>query len=88
MPHRRHGRSPEDSASKAAAAAGSGEVAALMKGSLHTDVLLHAVMQKDAKLRTGRTISHCVMMSVPTYARRFILSDVALNIAPEHRPET
>ena len=74
---------PEDSAQKAALAAGAGEVAALMKGSLHTDVLLHAVLQKDAKLRTGRTISHCVMMSVPTYARRVIVSDVALNIAPD-----
>jgi phosphotransacetylase len=74
---------PEDSALKAAMAAGAGEVAALMKGSLHTDVLLHAVMQKEAKLRTGRLISHCVMMSVPTYARRFIISDVALNIAPD-----
>ena len=74
---------PEDSALKAAMAAGAGEVAALMKGSLHTDVLLHAVMQKEAKLRTGRLISHCLMVSVPTYARRFVISDVALNIAPE-----
>ena len=74
---------PEDSALKAAIAAGAGEVAALMKGSLHTDVLLHAVMQKEAKLRTGRLISHCAMMSAPTYARRFVLSDVALNIAPD-----
>jgi phosphate acetyltransferase len=74
---------PEDSALKAAVAAGAGEVAALMKGSLHTDQLLHAVMQKDAKLLTGRTISHCAMMSVPTYARRFVITDVALNIAPD-----
>ena len=74
---------PEDSALKAAMAAGNGEVAALMKGSLHTDVLLHAVMQKEAKLRTGRLISHCAMVSVPTYARRFVISDVALNIAPD-----
>ena len=74
---------PEDSALKAAMAAGAGEVAALMKGSLHTDVLLHAVMQKEAKLRTGRLISHCAMVSVPTYARRFVISDVALNIAPD-----
>ncbi|MGA2895733.1 MAG: bifunctional enoyl-CoA hydratase/phosphate acetyltransferase [Xanthobacteraceae bacterium] len=73
----------EDSAQKAATAAGKGEVAALMKGSLHTDVLLHAIMQKEAKLRSGRLISHCVMVSVPTYARRFIISDVALNIAPD-----
>jgi phosphotransacetylase len=75
--------SAEESAQKAALAAGAGEVAALMKGSLHTDALLHAIMQKDAKLRSGRLISHCVMMSVPTYARRIIISDVALNIAPD-----
>ncbi len=73
----------EDSALKAAMAAGAAEVAALMKGSLHTDVLLHAIMQKEAKLRTGRLISHCAMVSVPTYTRRFIVSDVALNIAPD-----
>jgi phosphate acetyltransferase/phosphate butyryltransferase len=74
---------PEDSALQAAMAAGAGEVAALMKGNLHTDVLLHAVMLKEAKLRTGRLISHCAMLSVPTYARRFVVSDVALNIAPD-----
>ena len=74
---------PEDSALKATMAAAAGEIAALMKGSLHTDVLLHAVMQKEAKLRTGRLISHCTMVSAPTYARRFVISDVALNIAPD-----
>ena len=68
---------------KAAMAAGAGEVQALMKGSLHTDVLLHAIMQKEAKLRTGRLLSHCAMVSVPTYARRFVITDVALNIAPD-----
>ena len=60
-------------------AAGAGEVQALMKGSLHTDVLLHAVMQKEVKLRTGHQLSHCAMVSVPTYARRVVISDVALN---------
>jgi phosphate acetyltransferase len=74
---------PEDAAQRAAIAAGAGEVAALMKGSLHTDLLLHAVMQKEAKLRSRRLISHCAMLSVPTYARRFVISDVALNIAPD-----
>jgi phosphotransacetylase len=73
----------EDSAAKAAAAAGAGEVQALMKGSLHTDVLLHAAIQKEAKLRTRRLLSHCAVISVPTYARRIIISDVALNIAPD-----
>jgi phosphate acetyltransferase len=74
---------PEDSALKATMAAAAGEIAALMKGNLHTDVLLHAIMQKKAKLHTGRLISHCTMVSAPTYARRFVISDVALNIAPD-----
>jgi phosphate acetyltransferase/phosphate butyryltransferase len=74
---------PEESAMKAAMEAGSGAVQALMKGSLHTDVLLHAILQKEANLRTGRLISHCLMVSAPTYARRFVISDVALNIAPD-----
>ena len=64
-------------------AAGAGEVQALMKGSLHTDILLHAVMQKELNLRTGRLLSHCALMSVPTYARRVIVTDAALNIAPD-----
>ncbi len=59
---------PEDSALKSAIAASAGEVAALMKGSLHTDVLLHAVMQKEAKLLTGRLISHCVMVAASSSA--------------------
>ncbi|MFS8038168.1 bifunctional enoyl-CoA hydratase/phosphate acetyltransferase [Xanthobacter sp. AM11] len=73
----------EESAAAAALAAGKGEVAALMKGSLHTDVLLHAVVQKEAGLRTGRLLSHCALMAVPTYARRVVVTDVALNIAPD-----
>jgi phosphate acetyltransferase/phosphate butyryltransferase len=74
---------PEDSALKAAMAAGEGDVQALMKGSLHTAVMLHAIIQKEAKLRTGRLLSHCALMSVPTYARRIVITDVALNIAPD-----
>ena len=76
-------RDSEESALRAARAAGAGDVQALMKGSLHTDVLLHAVMDKAANLRTGRLLSHCALMSVPTYGRRFILTDAALNIAPD-----
>ncbi len=72
-----------ESAHRAALAAGSGEIQALMKGSLHTDVFLHAVLDKDAKLRTGRLLSHCVIIAAPVYARRIIVSDAALNIAPD-----
>ena len=64
-------------------AAGSGEIQALMKGSLHTDVFLHAVLDKEAKLRTGRLLSHCALISAPQYARRVVVTDAALNIAPE-----
>jgi phosphotransacetylase len=73
----------EESAEKAALAAGAGEAQALMKGSLHTDVLLHAIMQKEARLRTRRLLSHCALVCAPTYARRIVLTDVALNIAPD-----
>jgi phosphotransacetylase len=73
----------EEAALQAATAAGAGEITALMKGSLHTDVLLRAVMQKETKLRTSRLMSHCALVSAPTYARRIIISDAALNIAPD-----
>jgi phosphate acetyltransferase len=73
----------EDSALQAAMAAGKGEIAALMKGSLHTDVFLHPIMQKETGLRSGRLLSHCALFSVPTYARRVIVSDAALNIVPD-----
>lgn len=73
---------PDDAARKAAMAAGAGELGALMKGSLHTSQFLHAIMQAESRLRAARTLSHCALMSVPTYARRFIVSDVALNISP------
>jgi phosphotransacetylase len=74
---------PGESARRAALAAGTGEVQALMKGSLHSDIFLHGVLDKDAKLRTGRLLSHCALIAAPIYARRIIVSDAALNIAPD-----
>jgi len=73
----------KEAAQLAAAKAGSGELHALMKGSLDTEALLHAVMQKEAKIRTGRLLSHCALLSVGSYPRRIVLSDAALNIAPD-----
>jgi phosphotransacetylase len=55
----------------------------LMKGSLHTDELLGAVVASATGLRTGRRISHAFVMSVPTYHKPFIITDAAINIAPE-----
>jgi phosphate acetyltransferase len=61
----------------------SGDAETLMKGSLHTDELLHEVMKRDGGLRTERRLSHCFVMAVPTYARAVILSDAAINIMPD-----
>ncbi len=54
----------------------------LMKGSLHTDELLGAVVARDGGLRTGRRISHAFVMDVPTYHKVLIITDAAINIAP------
>jgi phosphate acetyltransferase len=55
---------------------------ALMKGSLHTDELMGAVVAKDSGMRTARRISHCFIMDVPGYAAPLIITDAAVNIAP------
>jgi phosphate acetyltransferase len=59
-----------------------GKAEALMKGSLHTDELMGAVVKRDAGLRTARRISHCFVLDVPDYSDTLILSDAAVNIAP------
>jgi phosphate acetyltransferase len=61
----------------------SGEVANLMKGSLHTDELLRAVLDRQEGLRTERRLSHCFCLAVPTYERAIILTDAAININPD-----
>lgn len=69
-------------ASTAVALARAGEVDALMKGALHTDELMHAVVAADTGLRTGRRISHVYALDVPTYPRPLLLTDAAVNIRP------
>jgi phosphotransacetylase len=54
----------------------------LMKGSLHTDELMAAVVARDGGLRTARRISHVFVMDVPTYHKVLIVTDGAINIAP------
>lgn len=72
---------------KAAAAAvslcRSGEAEALMKGSLHTDHFMHAVMDDETGLRTARRISHVFVLDVPTYPRMLLITDAAINIYPK-----
>ncbi len=69
-------------AARGADMAAKGEVEALMKGSLHTDELMAAVLAKSAGLRTKRRVSHCFLMQTPAYPRPFIITDAAINIAP------
>jgi len=59
-----------------------GKAEALMKGSLHTDELMAAVVKRDTGLRTARRLSHCFVMDVPSYESALIISDAAVNIAP------
>jgi phosphotransacetylase len=70
------------SAAKAVELVRQGQAELLMKGSLHTDELLSAVVAKETGLRTGRRISHVFIMDIPTYHKVLIVTDAAINIAP------
>jgi phosphate acetyltransferase len=61
----------------------SGNAQAMMKGSLHTDELMKVAMARDTGLRTARRISHVFIMDTPAYARTLLITDAAINIAPE-----
>ncbi len=75
----------EASAAAAVALVREGRAEALMKGSLHTDELMGAVVRRDTGLRTARRISHCFVMDVPGHRDALIISDAAVNIAPSLR---
>lgn len=72
----------QDAAAKAVALVREGRAEILMKGSLHTDELMGAVVARETGLRTARRISHCFIMDVPGYTHPFIITDAAVNIAP------
>ena len=59
-----------------------GQAEVLMKGSLHTDELMSAIVSREGGLRTGRRISHAFVLDVPTYHKVLIVTDAAINIAP------
>jgi len=58
------------------------EAAMLMKGSLHTDEMMAAVVAGESGLRTGRRMSHVYLFDVPAYPRPLLVTDAAINIAP------
>jgi len=73
----------QDSAAKAVELVREGKADALMKGSLHTDELMGEVVNRDTGLRTARRISHCFVMDVPNHDQPLIITDAAVNIAPD-----
>lgn len=71
------------SAAQAVALVRAGKATLLMKGSLHTDELMHEVVKSDTGLRTERRLSHIFVMDVPTYEEPLFVTDAAINIAPD-----
>jgi phosphate acetyltransferase len=72
----------QDSAAKAVELVTAGRAEALMKGSLHTDELMGAVVSRQTGIRTARRISHCFIMDVPKHPNALIITDAAVNITP------
>ena len=72
----------EAAATTAAQLVREGKAEAIMKGSLHTDELMGAVVKRESGLRTGRRVSHCFIMDVPGHEDALIITDAAVNIAP------
>lgn len=69
-------------AAKAAEMAANNEVEAILKGGIHTDEILHAIITKRS-LMTERRISHAYLMDIPNYHKPVVISDAAVNIAPD-----
>lgn len=72
-----------EAATKAVEFATRGDVKALMKGNLHTNDLMSAVIKRDAGLRTDRSITHTFIMDIPAYHKALFIADAAINITPD-----
>jgi phosphate acetyltransferase len=79
----RHAETETEAAELGVKMCRSGDAQAMMKGSLHTDELMKAAMARDTGLRTARRISHVFVMDTPAYPRTLLITDAAINIAPE-----
>lgn len=75
-------RSEEEAAAAAVQLCRSGDADALMKGSLHTDIMMHAVLNKERGLQTLKRVSHVFVMEAPLYDRPLLITDAAINIYP------
>jgi len=73
----------EAAAAKAVDLVLDGSAAAIMKGALHTDLLMHPIVSGDKNLRTERRVSHIFVMDVPNYPKPLLITDAAINIYPD-----
>lgn len=76
-------KTEEEAAARAVSLARSGEVASLMKGDIHTDSLLRAVLEKEQGLRTENRLSHVFHMTIPNCDQALCITDGAINVAPD-----
>lgn len=74
---------PQDAAARAVDLARRETVRAIMKGALHSDTLLEPIVRREGGLRTGRRISHVYVLDVPGLEHPLLISDAAINIAPD-----
>lgn len=74
---------PAQAAARAVALARDGALGALMKGSLHTDELMSAVVRREGGLRGDTRISHVFVFDLPRYPKLLALADCVVNIAPD-----
>ena len=75
-------RNEQQSAEIATLLARDGEVEALMKGNVHTDILMRAVLNRHANLRTDNRLSHAFHMTIPNRPGSLVITDAAINVAP------
>ena len=80
-----HSRFPQETARHATQLVHQGALHSLMKGALHTDELMSAVVNKDGGLRTSRRISHTFVFDLPGYHKLLAMADCVVNIAPDLR---
>jgi phosphotransacetylase len=73
----------DDAAARAIELVRTGQADAVMKGSLHSDELLRAVIDREHGIRTKRRMSHVFVMDVPTYPKALLVTDGALNVTPD-----
>ena len=77
-----HADNDEEAAETSVELCRTGRATALMKGSLHTDLLMRAVLDKEGGLRTSRRVSHVFVLEAPLYHRTLFITDAAINIYP------